>query len=157
MNTVVEIDWEIEKERFTQVAYPFARRAAQRAFKRWPEHKQADAVQEFLAKMWDSWRRLLERGRDPEPLLWSQIHWAKQWVRYDRRLAGRPRNLDIQDYRTGMVGHLLDGRGRVEPHDRSARINGFLDWTGQARTDEPAALVEALETAGMTFEQYFAA
>ena len=157
MNSSVEIDWEMEKQRFTEVAYPFARRAAQRAFKRWPERKRDDAQGEYLAKLWDSWMRLLERGRDPEPLLWPLLYWAKRWVYQDRRLSGRPRNIDIQDYRAGMVGHLMDGRGRVEPHDRSARINGFLDWTGQARTDEPAALVAALETAGVTFEQYVAA
>ena len=156
MNTVVKIDWENEKQRFTEVAYPFARRAAQRAFKRWPDHKQADAIQEFLAKTWDSWKRLLERGRDPEPLLWPLLYWAKQWVYQDRRLSGRPRNIDIQDFRTGIVQHLLTEQGQPRPHDRSARINGFLNWTGQARTDEPAALVEALETAGMAFEQYFA-
>jgi hypothetical protein len=153
----VEIDWETEKQRFTEVAYPFARRAAQRAFRRWPERKQDDATQEFLAKTWDSWKRLLERGRDPEPLLWPLLYWAKKWVYQDRRLSGRPRNIDIQDYRSGMVGHLMDGRGKLKPHDRAARINGFLGWTGQARTDDPAALVEALATAGMTFEQYFAA
>jgi hypothetical protein len=151
------IDWEMEKRRFERVAYPFALRAAQRAFRRWPERKRADAEAEFLAKMWDQWRRLLERGRDPEPLLWPLLHWAKQWVRYDRRLSGRSQNIDIQDYRTGMVQHLMDQRGQLKPHERSARINGFLDWAGMAKTDDPGALVAALEQAGLTLEEYLAA
>jgi hypothetical protein len=39
----IEIDWEFEKRRFEQVAFPFALRAAKRAFKKWPERKRADA------------------------------------------------------------------------------------------------------------------
>ena len=35
----------------------------------------------------------------------------------------------------------MDGQGQPKPHERAARINGFLDWTGQARTDDPAELV----------------
>ena len=90
-------------------------------------------------------------------MLWPLIHWAKQWVRYDRRIAGRPRNIDIQDYRTGMVRHLMDGQGQPEPHDRSDPLNGWLDWTGQSRTDNPSELAAALELAGMTLAQYLAA
>jgi hypothetical protein len=141
---------ESEQERFVRVAYPFALRAAQRAFRRWPERKKDDAIQEFLSKLWDSWKRLLDRGRDPEPLLWPLLYWAKKWVYQDRRLSGRPRNLDIQDYRTGIEQHLLTEQGQPRPHDRSARINGFLDWTGQVRTDDPAALVEAMDSLGLT-------
>jgi hypothetical protein len=150
-------DWEMEKRRFERVAYPVGVRAAKRAFKKWPERKRADAEAEFLAKLWDQWARLLNKGRDPEPLLWPLIHWARNWVRYDRRLAGRPRNLDIQDYRAGMVQHLMDGRGKLKPHDRAARFNGFLDWAGQAKTDDPAALVAALEQVGLTLDEYLAA
>ena len=75
----------------------------------------------------------------------------------DRRIAGRPRNIDIQDYRTGMTRHCWTSRASPEPHDRSDPINGWLDWTGQARTDNPAELAAALELAGMTLEQYLAA
>lgn len=110
-----------------------------------------------MAKLWDQWKRLLERGRDPEPLLWPLIHWAKQWIYQDRRLSGRPRNIDIQDYRAGMTQHLMDGRGRLKPHDRADRSNGFLDWTGVARTDDPGELAAALEAAGVTLEDYLAA
>jgi hypothetical protein len=151
------INWDAERERFTEVAYPFALRSAKRAFKKWPERKRADAEAEFMAKMWDQWKRLLDKGSDPVPLLWPLIHWARQWVRYDRRLAGRAHNIDIQDYRAGMVQHVMDGRGQLKPHDRAARINGFLDWAGEARTDDPSALVAALEQAGLTLDEYLAA
>jgi hypothetical protein len=157
MQTMSTIDWAAEKERFERVAYPFALRAAKRAVRGWPERKKADGKCEFVSKTWDSWKRLLERGRDPEPLLWPLIHWAKQWIYQDRRLSGRPRNIDIQDYRAGMTQHLMDGRGRLKPHDRADPIIGRLDWTGQARTDDPAELAAALEAAGMTTEEYFAA
>ena len=157
MDEIEAIDWRAEQDRFMRVAYPFALRTANRAFKRWPERKRDDAEAEFMAKMWDQWSRLILKGEDPEPLLWPLIHWAKQWVRYDRRIAGRPRNVDIQDYRTGMTQHLMDGRGKLQPHDRADRINGFLDWTGVARTDDPGELAAALEAAGMTLEDYLAA
>ena len=62
MNASVAIDWDFEKQRFTDVAYPFARRAAQRAFKRWPERKRDDAQGEYLAKLWDSWMRAAGAG-----------------------------------------------------------------------------------------------
>jgi hypothetical protein len=151
------IDWEMEKRRFETVAYPFAVRAARRAFRRWHERKRADAEAEFLAKTWDQWARLLMKGKDPAPLLWPLLYWAKQWVRYDRRIAGRPRNLDIEDYRAGMTRHLMNGRGKLEPHERSDRINDFLDWSPEAGGDNPAELASALEQAGMTLEEYVAA
>lgn len=157
MTTTETIDWQAEKKRFEEVAYPFALRAAKRAVRRWPERRRADGQNEFLAKTWDSWKRLLDRRRDPEPLLWPILHWAKQWIYQDRRLSGRPRNLDIQDYRAGMDQHLLDGRGRLMPHDRADRINGWLDWSGVVRTDDPAELAAALEQADMTLEEYLAA
>src|SRR3954466_6448677 len=105
MSTIDTINWDVERERFERVAYPFALGGARRAFGGWHERKRDDAEAEFLAKMWDQWMRLLLKGTDPEPLLWPLIHWAKQWVRYERHLAGRPRNIDIQDYRTGMTRH----------------------------------------------------
>lgn len=73
------------------------------------------------------------------------------------RIAGRPRNLDIQDYRAGMTRHLTDGRGKLRPHDRADPINGWLNWTGRARTDDPAELAAAMERARMTLEEYLAA
>ena len=149
------LDWKVEQRRFLAVAYEPALRAARRAFKRWHPSKREDAQAEFMAKMWDQWKRLLERGRDPEPLLYPLLFWAKQWCFQDRRLSGRPRSMDIQDYRAGMVQHLMDGRGKLEPHDRSGRINGFLDWTGAARTDDPADLASALEGTGVGLEQWF--
>src|SRR5579871_3567825 len=127
------LDREAEQARFMEVAYDPALRAARRAFWGWHPRKREDARAEYMGKVWDQWWRLLERGKDPEPLLYPLLFWAKRWVRYDRRIAGRPRNLDIQDYRAGMVQHLMDGRGKLQPHDRSDRANGFLDWAGAAR------------------------
>jgi hypothetical protein len=151
MNT---INWQAENARFMRVAYEPALRAAQRAFKRWPERKRDDAAAEFMGKVWDQWKRLLERGKDPEPLLRPLLYWAKQWCYQDRRLSGRPRNIDLQDYRAGMVRHLLNGRGKLEPHDRSARINAFLDWSGTAPADDPAELASALEETGLALEKW---
>lgn len=157
MDLIVAIDWTAEQRRFMESAHPFAVRAARRAFKNWHERKRDDAEAEFVAKVWDQWARLLVRGRDPEPLLWPLLHWVKMWVRYDRKIGGRGRNPDVFDYRARMTRHLLDGRGRPTPHDRAAPINGWLDWTGQARIDDPAELASALERAGMTLDEYLAA
>lgn len=156
MSTTETIDWQAEQRRFMEVAYQRAERAARRAFKRWHPRKRDDAVQEACSKMWYSWHCCLERGKDPAEMIGPLIHWSIMHVRYDRRISGRPRNIDIQDYRCGMTQHLMDGRGRLQPHDRVARINGFLDWTGQARTDDPAELVAALEGAGLTAASYAA-
>ncbi len=123
-----EIDWQVAQKRFMDVAYDRALRAAKRAFRGWHSRKCEDAQAEFMGKVWDQWKRLLERGKDPEPLLYPLLHWAKQWCYMDRRISGRPRNLDIQDYRAKMVQHLMDERGTLQPHDRSDRSNGFLDW-----------------------------
>jgi hypothetical protein len=150
-----KIDWEVEQRRFMDVAYDRALRAARRAFRGWPESKRDDAEAEYIGKVWDQWRRLLlERGKDPEPLLYPLLHWAKRWVQYDRRLSGRPHNLDIQDYRARMTQHLMDGRGKLQPHDRADRNNAFLDWTGTARTDDPCDLAAALEETGITLSQW---
>lgn len=157
MDSIEGINWGAEKERFELVAYPFALRAARRAFRHWHERKRADAEAEFMAKVWDQWKRLLDKGRDPEPLLWPLIHWAKRWVYMDRRLSGRPSNIDIQDFRSGMTQHLMDGRGKLQPHDRAAPINGWLDWSGASHTDDPSALSAALEGAGVTLDEYLAA
>ncbi len=85
------------------------------------------------------------------------IHWSVMFVRYDRRIVRRSGCIDVYDYRSKMIRHLVDGRGKLKPHDRSARINGFLDWSAQARTDDPAQLAAALEQVGMTLEDYLAA
>jgi hypothetical protein len=148
------VDWTAEHARFMEVAYPKAQRAARRAFCRWHTSKRADSEAEFMAKVWDQWVRLLERDRDPALLLYPLFFWAKRWVQFDRRLSGRPRNLDIGDYRAKMVQHLMDGKGRLQPHDRSDRVNGFLDWTGTARTDDPCELAIALEETGVTLSQW---
>jgi hypothetical protein len=150
-----EINWEVEHKRFMDVAYDQALRAAKRAFSGWHPRKREDAQAEFMAKLVDQWWRLLERGKDPEPLLYPLLFWAKKWCYQDRRISGRPRNIDIQDYRAGMVQHLMDGRGKLQPHDRADRNNGLLDWSGTARTDDPAALSSALEQTSLTLEQWY--
>jgi hypothetical protein len=151
------IDWQAEHVRFMKVAYDKAMRAAKRAFRGWPDSKREDAEAEFMGKVWDQWWRVtVERGKDPEPLLYPFLHWAKRWVQYDRRIAGRPRNMDLQDYRAGLARHLMNEQGQPRPHDRAAPINGWLNWTGQARTDNPADLA-ALEQAGLSLEEYLAA
>jgi hypothetical protein len=148
------INWHAEQQRFMAVAYEPALRAAKRAFRGWPESRREDAEAEFIGKVWHQWMCMLMRMKDPQPLLYPFLHWAKRWVQYDRRIAGRPRNIGVEDYRAGMVQHLLDGRGKLEPHDRSSRINAYLDWTGAARTDDPAELAGALEESGLTQEEW---
>jgi hypothetical protein len=148
------INWQVEHERFMAVANEPALRAAGRAFRGWPDSKREDAEAEYISKVWSQWMCRLMLSKDPEPLLYPFLHWAKRWVQYDRRIAGRPRNIDIQDYRAGMVRHLMDGRGKLEPHDRSDRRNGFMDWTSAARTDDPSDLAAALETSGVTLSQW---
>jgi hypothetical protein len=59
---------EVAQERFIEVAYPSTLRAAHRAFKSWHERKRADAIQECIAKMWDQWIRLVNRGAQPRAI-----------------------------------------------------------------------------------------
>ena len=75
------------------VAYDRTMMAAKRAFYGWHTPKQDDAVQECMAKIWDSWSRLLVRGRDPAPMTSGLIKFAILWVRYDRKIGGRARNI----------------------------------------------------------------
>jgi hypothetical protein len=145
---------EVAKERFVEVAYPTTVRAAHRAFKSWHEPKRQDAVQECLAKMWDQWVRLVNRGRNPEPLLNGLIKYAILWVRYDRRLSGRSRHIDVMDYRAGMKQQELNGKGEASPTDRSDKMNGWIDWTVMAKTDDPALLASALEEVGLSLEEW---
>jgi hypothetical protein len=156
MVTSKGIDWRAEQDRFMSLAYIRCERAARRAFKTWHSRKRDDAVQEALSKMWDQWKRLLDRGKDPEPMIGPLIHWAIMWVRYDRRIGGRG-NPDLYDYRSGFKRQRLSGQGKASPTDRGDAANNWIDWHVKARTEDPAELAAALETAGMTPEQYFAA
>jgi hypothetical protein len=144
----------VAQERFVEVAYPTTLRAAQRAFKSWHERKRTDAIQECLAKMWDQWLRLVNRGKNPEPLLNGLITFAILWVKYDRRLSGRSRNIDVMDYRAGMKQQELNGKGEACPTDRSDKMNGWIDWTVKAKTDDPAQLASALEEVGLSLEDW---
>jgi hypothetical protein len=145
---------EVAQERFVAVAYPTTMRAAQRAFKSWHERKRPDAIQECLAKMWDQWIRLVNRGRNPEPLLNGLIKYAILWVKYDRRLGGRARNIDVMDYRAGMKQQGIGSKGEVSPTDRSDKNNGWIDWAVSSRSEDPALLASALEQAGLTLEDW---
>ena len=79
-----------------------------------------------LAKLWQQWVLLVNRGRNPEPLLNGLIKYAILWVRYDRRIAGRARNIDVTDYRSGMKQQRIEWQGRGIP-DRSKRQDEWLD------------------------------
>jgi hypothetical protein len=149
MNTI-----EAAQERFVQVAYPKALKAAHIAFKSFHERKRQDAVQECLAKMWDQWVRLVNRGRNPEPLLNGLIKYAILWVKYDRRIAGRARNIDVMDYRAGMKQQQISSRGEFSPTDRSDKMNGWIDWSVKANSEDPSELASALEQVGLSLEEW---
>src|SRR5271157_3952405 len=76
------------------------------------------------------------------------------WVRYDRRLSGRSRNIDVMDYRAGMKQQELNGKGEASPTDRSDKNNGWIDWAVSARSDDPAQLASALEEVGLSLEEW---
>ena len=78
------------------------------------------------------------------------------WVRYDRKIAGRGRGIDVFDYRANMTRQDLDGQGKAHPSERSDRINGWLDWGIDASADHPAELVAALDAVGITSATYAA-
>jgi hypothetical protein len=63
------LNWEQEQQRFMAVAYSRTITAAKRAFYGWSPSKRPDAIAECVAKMWDSWSRLLLRGQDPQRML----------------------------------------------------------------------------------------
>lgn len=46
------IDWDHEQRRFMTLAFDRCERVARRAFKRWPDRKKDDAIQEAATKMW---------------------------------------------------------------------------------------------------------
>ena len=149
MNTI-----EAAQERFVEVAYPRAMKAAHKAFKSWHERKRLDCQQEFLGKLWQEWILLVNRGRNPEPLLNGLIKYAILWVRYDRRIAGRARNIDVTDYRSGMKQQGINGKGVVSPTDRSDRNNGWIDWTVSAKSDDPSLLAAESEIAAISLEEW---
>ena len=104
--------------------------------------------------MWDQWVRLVNRKRNPEPLLNGLIKYAILWVRFDRRLSGRSRRIDVMDYRANMKQQELNGKGEACPTDRGDKMNGWIDWAVSARSDDPAQLASALEEAGLALEEW---
>lgn len=145
--------WEEEHQRFMTVAYDRTMMAAKRAFYGWHTPKQDDAVQECMAKVWDSWSRLLVRGRDPAPMLTGLIKFAILWVRYDRKIGGRARRPDVFDYRANMNRQQIGDHGHATPSDRSDPQNGWINWASSSG-DNPADLASALETTGITLNQW---
>jgi hypothetical protein len=142
-------DWAVEQDRFVQVAYHRTLAAARKAFHRWHSRTRDDAIAECVAKMWDQWSRLLLRGKDPERMTGTLIKWAVLWVKYDRRIAGRARNIDVFDFRSRMRRQDLDAQGRPHPSDRSDRENGWIDWDRIQANDDPAAWAEAKDSLGL--------
>jgi hypothetical protein len=143
------VDWSIEHRRFERLAYRWALAAAKRAFRKWHERKRDDAVAEMVAKVWATWRFNVEKGKDPVALLGANIHWAILWVRYDRRIVGRARSIDVFDYRAQMKRQNLDGQGRPHPTERGIRENHWIDWRGVGIDDDPARWAEARDLMGV--------
>jgi hypothetical protein len=150
---MISLDLTAEHARFMAVAYPSTQKAARRAFWNWKSNKRDDAIQECLAKLWDSWSRLLLRGKNPEPMLGCLIKYALLWVRYDRRLGGRARTPDIYDFRANMTQQFLSDQGVASPSDRADAGNAWLDFNVQSG-DDPCALASALEETGTTLAQF---
>ena len=155
MTTDNKIEWREEQRRFMSLAYHRAECAARRAFKTWHFRKREDAIAEMIGKVWATWVYNVEKGKDPVALLGPNIHWAILWVRYDRKLAGRARSFDVEDYRANMTRQDMDCQGKARPSERSARINGWIEW-GLSDGDDPAELVAALEAVGLTCAAYAA-
>lgn len=150
------LDWEEEHERFMADVYPRTMTAAKRAFNGWHSPKQADAIQECLAKMWDSWSRCLKIGKNPEPMTSAMIKFAVLWVRYDRKIGGRSRKPDVYDYRSGFSRQMLSDQGHATPSNRSSAENPWIEWA-LSDGDDPADVVMALEATGLSFADYYAA
>src|SRR5207249_222400 len=106
-----------------------------------------------VGKVFDSWRRLLLRKRNPEPLLPGLIKYAILWVRYDRKIAGRSRMPDVYDYRSHMRQQFLSEQGEASASDRSSSENPWINWALHSG-DNPADLAAALETTGVTLSQW---
>lgn len=155
MTTGEMIDMRAEQDRFMALAYVRCERAARRAFRKWHSRKREDAIAEMVAKVWATWVYNVQKGKDPLALLGANIHWAKMWVRYDRKIAGRGRNPDVYDYRAGMKRQMLSGQGKASPTDRSDAGNVWIDW-GLSDGDDPAELVAAMEAHGLTYEAFAA-
>ena len=128
-------DVSAEQERFMAVAYDRAERTARRAFKGWHSRKRDDAIAEMIAKCWATWDYNVEKGKDPVALLGPNIHFAIMWVRYDRKIAGRARSYDIEDYRANMT-----------------RDDRPVEWVERSLGDDPSHIAEALEALGLTLE-----
>jgi hypothetical protein len=77
-------------------------------------------------------------------------HWP------NRKLGGRSRNVDIYGYRSGFTRQMLADNGQATPVDRSSPDNSWIDWT-LSGGDDPADVVMALESIGLSLADYYAA
>ncbi len=148
------MNWKREHERFLTVAYHRTMKAAKRAFYGWRSCNRDDAIQECLAKMWDSWSRLLHRGKNPEPMTAGLIKFAILWVKYDRKIAGRSRVPDVYDFRSGFKQQQISEQGQANPADRSDPENTWISWN-LSGGDNPSDLAAALETSGISLAQWY--
>lgn len=148
------MDLEQERQRFVEIAYPRTQQAARRAFWHWRSDKRGDVMQECMSKMWDSWSRLLLRGKDPELMMGCLIKYAILWVKYDRRIAGRARTPDVYDFRAGFKQQMLSDHGEACPTDRADAGNAWINWNVQTG-DGPAELAAALESTGISLSQWY--
>ena len=147
---------ESEQDRFVRLAYARTVAAARKAVRSWHARKQEDAIQKCLAKMWDSYSRLLQRGKTPKTMISGLVKYAILWVRYDRKIGGRSRRPDVYDYRSGFARQMLCDRGQATPTGRSSAENSWIDWT-LSDGDDPADMVMATEGTGLSLAGYYAA
>lgn len=147
------IDWNREHEKFMRIAYGRTMTAARKAFRSWHERKREDALAETMAKCWDSYSRLLLRGRDPEPLLAGIVRFSVMWTRYDRKVAHRSRTPDVYDYRSGFRRQDLSAQGQASTSEESDRSNSFINWHTDTGED-PGELAAALAEHGLTLEEW---
>ena len=93
-----DLNWEREQKRFMTMAYP---RIVKAAKQRSGTGRAAtpDASRQSLGEDLGPWRRLLLRGRDPEPMLACDHQGARSGSSTTARSPGGPASLDIHDYR----------------------------------------------------------
>ena len=147
------INWSVEHEKFLTLALPAAHKAALGTFWNWRRDKRDDAVQECLAKMWDSWSRARLRGKNPEKMIGSLINFALLWVKYDRKIGGRARSFDVYDYRAGFKQQQFSDDGQASPTDRADPMNPWINWEVSSG-DNPSDLAAALEQTGISLSQW---
>ena len=122
------LNWEQEHKRFMTVAYDRTKKAAKRAF--W-DGTIANALMpspSASARCGISGQGSFCRGRNPEPMTSALIKYALLCVRYDRKIGGRARNLDVYDFKATMNRQILSDQGKPAPTERSSAENTWINW-----------------------------